>query len=143
MTISYQVPDLVDAIRRDGLPRVVTAWEQSDVTGQPKSTGVLVPVVMALEGNLVRSVPVSEWPGEVPANPTAEQIADALAKKAAEAEAEQTDLATVAEQVRKAVASLNGRSVAGAFTAAEIRTLLMFVLHELRHVDRSGNLRLP
>jgi hypothetical protein len=118
---------IADAVARDGLPRVATADDGSVH-------------VLFLEANVVRSVLASDWPQPLPTDPTPEEIAAAIAARAAAEQQARADAAALRQRIFTVAQSAVGQSI-DALTAAQVRALVACLLYRAGAIDKAGTVQ--
>lgn len=141
MTISLKLPPGVDAaVKLDGLPRLVSAVEFDGDT----ATGVIVPTVVYLENGFALAMPAANWPPPLPVNPTAEQIAAAIAALVAEAEADRQAIVQLRQQVLQTLDPLSGQLASAPLTNAQAQAFIKALVYLAGGINpRTGAYRDP
>lgn len=116
-----------EAVARDGLPRQVTA---DDGTTH----------VLYLEAEAVRSMLAAVWPPPLPSEPTQAEIDAAIAARAAAEQQARADAMALRTRVRTLAQSAVGVQV-DQLTAAQVRALIVVLLHKQGAIDRAGAIR--
>jgi hypothetical protein len=118
---------LADAVERDGLPRVVTADDQTVH-------------VLYLDGEQVRSMLASAWPPPLPSDPTPAEIAAATLAKDAQAAQNKADVIALRQAVISTAQSTVGLSI-DALNNLQVRSLLACLLHKADALDKDLKVR--
>lgn len=125
---NYKIPQAVAAlVAQDGLPRLVTADDGS-------------PHVLYLDNLGVRSMLASDWPPPLPSDPTAPEIAAAIAARQAAEQQARADAIALRSQIVTTAQSAVGISLT-ALTAPQVRSLLALLLWKAGGVKPDGTVR--
>jgi len=127
---SYNVPSAsVDAVARDGLPRLVQDEKLPDVQH-----------VLFLDGDKVRSMLAADWPPPLPTEPTQAQSAAAVAAKRAAEQAERQSAIALRASILNTANDAAGVRLS-ALTPAQVRALLACVLWKVGGVNSDLTVR--